>query len=258
MIAGVKLRNNFSKVATDYEDYAGLQAKIGKRLLESLDHKEYISILDVGMGTGLLTKRIVHKYPQAKVWGCDFSEGMVLCAREKSNFRPVCANSISLCFKDENFDLAISNLMYQWIPDLEKAFNDVCRVMRNDADFVFSCFGSQTLKELVRAYDFVVNQNKTNDYFDNTRLPDRDKIMMSLRAAGFKNCKINSYVVKQRHKDVFAIVRWLKNIGANQIRKPKFIGRDAWGRISEFYRINFSDNKDVFATFEVIEVSAEK
>ena len=257
MIDSIKLRNNFSKVAKNYERHAQLQARIADGLLGQLNGATYEYILDIGMGTGRLTQKLAFKYPGAKVFGCDFAEGMVWHARKKNGFYPFCAEAVFLPFKRESFDFAISNLSYQWIYNLETAFLGVSRVLRKRGEFIFSCFTNGTLRELLESYSHISGNMRMNHQIDN-KLPSKDKILDNLLSAGFKINRINSYSIIEYYKDAFEIVNWLKKIGANHNERSTFLGKQAWQSMNDYYCRNFLDNGRVFATFEVIEVSAQK
>lgn len=239
-----KLRRIFSRVAKDYDIYASLQKKIAQRLVTRVCQKvlEPESVLDIGMGTGWLAKNLSLRYPQSKVFGVDFAEGMVTFAsKDKGRCSFAVADAESLPFREGSFELAVSNLTYQWADNLESAFAEIFRVLRKNSRFYITCFGCNSLQELKVSLDIQEN-----------RLPDKELIYESLSDANFKNIKVTSYIEREFYDDIFALVRWLKKIGANRIARPPFMGRKIWEQANRVYLSNYRHNRGIFASFEVI------
>lgn len=250
-----RLRKIFSRIAQDYDVYASLQKRIAQRLLVYV-HEEAgkpESILDIGMGTGWLTKELPLLYPNCNVFGIDFAEGMIAFAsKDKGKCFLAVADAESLPFKDESFELVISNLSYQWVNNLPFAFGEILRTLRKNGRFYITCFGNNSLQELRFSFSKVLKQRALCLRTQDNNLPDEKLIYKSLLGANLKNIKITSYIEKETYDDLFALIRWLKNIGANQITRPFFMGQRIWEQANRFYLSNYRHNAGVFATFEVI------
>lgn len=251
-----KLRKIFSRIAKEYDAYAFLQKRIGQQLLSRICQEAVDPefILDIGMGTGWLTKRLSLLYPQSHIFGIDFAEGMVcFAARDKARYFLSIADAESLPFKTGSFELAISNLAYQWVNRLTLAFAEVRRVLKKDGRFYLTCFGKKTLVELKNSLSEALNQKPLKRIFiPNNSLPSQELIYESLLELGFTNIKINSYIEKEFFDDIFALVEWLKKIGANQLAQPTFIGKNIWEQANRIYLSNYRENTKAFASFEVI------
>ena len=60
-----RIRDNFSKSAANYDQYAHLQKKMSDFIFKLIT-KDHEKILDIGCGTGLLIGKIAEKYPNQK------------------------------------------------------------------------------------------------------------------------------------------------------------------------------------------------
>ncbi len=80
-------------------------------------------ILDIGAGTGLLTKFIFKKYPEAEFTLIDLSEEMLKVAKNRfkgnKNFKFVIADYTTHNFSD-SFDLIVSSLSIHHLDDYDK------------------------------------------------------------------------------------------------------------------------------------------
>ena len=77
MIEKNKVRNNFSRNAATYDDYAVVQRYMGEKLLEFIDKKIYKKILEIGCGTGLFTKIFLETNNEAELTLLDISPDMI-------------------------------------------------------------------------------------------------------------------------------------------------------------------------------------
>src|SRR5438128_1032068 len=120
-----KIRNAFSNAAIQYDVLTGMHKEIGRELVGKVKDIPATSILDIGMGTGYMTNRLTHFFSNARVVGTDISQGMLQEAKKKYEVFPVVASDArALSFRDNQFDLIVSNLAFQWIDPLPKSFEE--------------------------------------------------------------------------------------------------------------------------------------
>lgn len=96
-------------------------------------------ILDIGAGTGTLTREVAGRWPSAGVTAVDGSAGMLAAARavagrelppetlERIDWRAALAERLP--FEDEAFDLVVSSFVYQLVPDRPAALREALRVL---------------------------------------------------------------------------------------------------------------------------------
>ena len=207
------------------------------------------------MGTGYLTNKLVHYFPEAKITGLDFAEGMVEEAKKNSEgFTVVQADASAVPFEDDTFDLIVSNLAYQWIADLSRAFGEAHRVLKRQGTFYFTIFGYETLKEL-----FMCLRNiPSGKQFNGRRLASADQIGQALSEKGFKEISVQSEHIKVHFGCVTDLLKWLKGIGANRLAEDIPIGKEWLSQLETEYAKKFSDRFGIFTTLEVIWVEGKK
>ncbi len=251
-----RIRKSFTRASFAYEENATLQKRIGLNLLNSIRIKDIQPkrILDIGMGTGWFTDEVSRIY-QADIFGIDSASGMVRHAKARKILKVSQAEAMNLPFKQQSFDLIVSNLTYQWVPDLARAFSESYRVAKAGSIFHFNCFAKDTLRELKLSFN---SSSKEQDLFNAHEFPDTEKIHLALQESGFKEISLETKKYYEYFDDLFLLLKWLKLIGANCLRRPKFIKRDLFHKAADFYQGNFRENGKVFATFDVIEAKAIK
>ncbi len=280
-----KIRRAFSDAAMQYDILAGLHQEIGRELLakaaggplkaagtESVD-----AVLDVGMGTGWLTDRLKNYFPDARVVGLDAADGMIEAARcRQEEFHIVQADAGSLPFDHGSFDLVISNLAYQWVGDLSRAFTECHRILKDNGKLCMTMFGYHTFGELFDALaktredgnglaivrpalgEASPASSRPSAEAGLRRLAGKEEIAAALNKAGFRDTRVEEETVRTHFPDMLALVKWIKDIGANALMNNMFIGRDWLAKASAYYSRTFPDRWGVCATFEVIWVEAKK
>lgn len=250
-----KIRQAFSNAAMQYDVLASLQREIGRELVKKIEPLESARwILDVGMGTGWMTNRLSNLFPDAKVVGADAAFGMIEQSRKKyDGLNVLQADGRMLPFRSAAFDIVISNLAYQWIPDLSQAFAENARLLKENGVFCATIFGHETLKELFAAFEAVKGEKLSI-----RRLAGREEIERALQAADFKDIAIETETIKAHFPDMLSLIKWLKDIGANVLPKNGFIGKELMLEANNYYDKNFRERLGIISTFEVIWVKARK
>lgn len=257
MIPKKLIEQGFSEAADDYDKYAFLQKRIGAELIRRIDDdkKEYNLILDIGTGTGYLLRALSLIYPCALLFGLDISFQMLRKAKAaRIRGQLIQADAEELAAKLGRFDLVVSNLVYQWLSDLDKAFIQAWQVLDKRGKFYFTFFGRDTLSELRKC----LKAAKSKSGFKN--LPSKELVWRKLNASGFKGIEIVCLREEELFPDFFSLLKWLKLSGANRAG-VRFRGLEAKGvlnKMDKIYAHNFRHNGKVFASFEKVIVKAEK
>jgi SAM-dependent methyltransferase len=103
---------------------------VHEAVLRVLRRHEPRELLDLGCGTGLLTRRIWRTLPNASVVGCDFSHGMLRRAEENDHHGVwVQGDATRLPFGDARFDAIVSTEAFHWFPDQRAAIDECFRVL---------------------------------------------------------------------------------------------------------------------------------
>ncbi len=113
---------NFTEISSKYENDSIVQKSASEILFDLLDIQTSDDVLDIGCGTGHLTK-IIRDKTNGKVVGIDPSKGMIEKAKEKyANHGIVFRNCSAeeLDYQNE-FNKIFCNSSFQWFKDHRKA-----------------------------------------------------------------------------------------------------------------------------------------
>ena len=114
-------------------------------------------LLEVPVGTGVLTIPVYKTLPQADITCLDYSSDMMAAAQRRAsaaglaNVRFRQGDVGALPFKDGSFDLVLSLNGFHAFPDKKAAYREVCRVLRPGGTFC-GCF-------------YVKGENRRTDWF---------------------------------------------------------------------------------------------
>lgn len=112
-------------------------------LVEALDLRPEVSVLDLGCGTGNLEERLGRTTPDVCVTGMDGSEGMLRravgkCARYRNVDFVLGDLSEPLPFADASFDCVVANNVLYAVPGRAALMAEAARVLRPGGRFVLS------------------------------------------------------------------------------------------------------------------------
>ena len=255
-----KIRGAFSDAAIQYDVLTGLHKEIGRELIDQIkDHEPSQYILDVGMGTGWFTNRLTYFFPDSIVVGLDFAPGMIEWAKKyNEGFRIIEGDARRMPFKKETFDIIVSNLSYQWVFNLNEAFQLAHQLLRGNGLFCFNMFGGKTFEELFESLGRTIDRKDKSEQILIKRLASDADIGRALANSGFHDVNLRQELIKVHFPDMVSLIKWIKDIGANQVEKEFFIGRELFQRANDYYNEHFRDRLGIVATFEVIWVKAKK
>ncbi|MDD4178629.1 MAG: malonyl-ACP O-methyltransferase BioC [Candidatus Margulisbacteria bacterium] len=235
-----EISQNFSRSAPEYEKHAVLQKQLADDLLIRLPNLNPTSILDLGCGTGYLTRRLAALFPKAEVIGIDIAPGMIEEAqsrKEQQNLKYEVGDGEMPFFAENHFDLVVSNASLQWM-EMEKALKSVARVMADKGIFAFNTFGARTLYEMresgFRVNDFVPLKN-----------------IKKLAAKDFTIEQLESRLVTQSFPGTRGLLLHLKAIGAWGKGKAAKNAKDVAAAFKHYKKV-FSRDDRLLASYEVI------
>lgn len=214
------VNRSFAAAACEYDQHAQLQRQVGLQLVECFPPKA-LQGLDLGCGTGFLTKQLALSELAADWIALDLALPMLQVARDNlktfQNIHYLCADAEALPLANQSVGQIYSNLALQWCQNLPVLFADCRRVLKPEGQLVFSSFGPGTLKELKSAWSQVDNYAHVNDF------TSAEALATALSQAGFNDIQIETTVFEIAYPTVMHLMRELKGLGAhnvNSMRKP--------------------------------------
>lgn len=144
-----KAIQNFDSRALTYEKYGEVQNVVATRLAADLPYFKSANILEIGCGTGFLTKHLAKIYPNENLHITDVSPRMV--QKAKTNIEN---DRIQWSLLDaekeqtgEKYDIIISNMVCQWFEDFQRGMKNVVEMLNHGGVFYFSLPGPESFKE---------------------------------------------------------------------------------------------------------------
>lgn len=247
-------RRAFANAVATYDRAAALQREVGAQLLERLDLVKLQPgrILDLGCGTGDISYALLNRYRKAKVFSLDLAFSMAQRTRKRGGWfrKPgaVCADAERLPFADNSFDLLISNLMLQWVQDLDRTFAEFQRVLAPGGLLVFTTFGPDTLRELRHSWSQADDHTHVNAFIDMHDIGD------ALLRARLAEPVMDVERMTVTYDDIRDLMRDLKELGAHNVtvgRNHALTGRHKLQRMMQAYEA-FRYKGRLPASYEVV------
>ncbi|WP_456473925.1 class I SAM-dependent methyltransferase [Candidatus Pyrohabitans sp.] len=205
---------NFSDIAEEYERHATVQSSAGERLLSLLRISGDEDVLDLGCGTGALTRRI-RNLTAGRVVGVDPSAAMIDRAVERSR-------GLSIIYEikgaeeldyEECFDVIFCNSAFQWFRDPERAVGNCFTALRSGGRLGVQAPAKRVYSpNFIEAVERVKQDERTAGIFDHFRNPwffleTAEEYARLFRRAGFEVLlsKIETTTTEHTPEEAFRI-----------------------------------------------------
>ncbi len=201
------IKKQFEKSMKDYDKNATVQDLMASKLLIELSKisTAFDNILELGSGTGLLTKRIAKNIKFNNYYANDLVEKSKLYVQKlvpSANF--ICGNALKIK-SPRKVDLIVSNAMFQWFENLEKAIDLIKLNMTKDSILAFSTFGPDNFKELKELTGLTLKYRSEDD------------LRTILTNAGFEILYMESFYEELVFKTPLELLAHMKHTGVNSL-----------------------------------------
>lgn len=253
----------FGRRTGSYDAATPVQARMAQKLVELVRERKSgvnaeLRILEIGCGTGRLTRLLSNEYPHAHIRSIDISSSMVEYARKRCpNVDFIVADAEEfITGVADSYDLIVSNATFQWLNSASTFSARCLDLLSPGGILVFSTFGNENFSELrdsfFRAYE-------------NQRIEYRSHVVEFEGADFWGNEFLDGQIIEERFKQKFSdpvsFLRSVQSAGATNSTKtqsciPKSILRDTL----MFYKKNHSDplSGEVTGTYHVIYVAVKR
>ena len=265
------IKHHFDQAAVQYEEAAVLQKQVAKEIDDRLDliTIDPKMILDVGAGTGLLTRHLEQRYAKANCIALDLSDKMLqlakhhplrkqpnrlnrLFGKSAATTQFINGNAQQLPIADQSIDLVVTNLMLQWCDDLDQVFKEFRRVLKPEGLLMITTFGPDTLKELRQAWAEVDDETHVNTFIDMHDIGD------AMIRNGFGQPVLDVEHFTLTYDKPLGVLKDLKAIGATQVSSSQpgqsvkgLTGKQRFTQMLNAYETQRTDGR-IPATFEVV------
>ncbi len=135
------IRKMFGKIAPRYDLLNTIMTLVQdiqwrKILIKNVDLPKNPVVLDIGCGTGDLSREVVKQNPGSFVIAADFTPEMVFLGSKKNNdssIQWVIADAQHLPFVKKSFDAVICGFLLRNVPDVDRTLDEQHRVSKNIA-----------------------------------------------------------------------------------------------------------------------------
>ncbi|WKJ88840.1 malonyl-ACP O-methyltransferase BioC [Methylomonas montana] len=253
-----KIRRSFAAAAVSYDSLAALQRQVGMALLEKFPLQPAAGpVLDMGCGTGFLTRQLGAANVNQTLLALDIALPMLQAARRNNRNVPadyLCADAEKLPFAADTVRQIYSNLALQWCQDLAAVFADARRILMSGGQLAFSTFGPATLRELKAAWATVDGFVHVNDFYSSEQIQD------FLHTAGLTTVDVESVLYQSRYPSVLALMHELKGIGAHNVSQARNRRPTTRGQLQQMirhYEVSMV-GQEITASYEIIFVRARE
>jgi ubiquinone/menaquinone biosynthesis C-methylase UbiE len=196
----------YDRIAAGYERWwAPVLAPSAVAVLDELDadvRGGATELLDVGVGTGNLSRPALTRWPSVRVTGIDASREMIGAAEAlvadagdglRARFTGSVAFAAEMPFADRTFDVAMSSFVLQLVPDRAKALREIRRVLRPGGRFAYvtwmvderSFAPDRIFDTLLDEFGF--DEDESKDDPRSGDVPSPERAAAELRRAGFRD-----------------------------------------------------------------------
>ncbi|HDR4585835.1 MULTISPECIES: malonyl-ACP O-methyltransferase BioC [Bacillus cereus group] len=265
MINKTLLQKRFNRAAVSYDQYANVQKKMARHLLSQLE-KRYskaaaIRILELGCGTGYITEKLVHLFPNAQITAIDFAESMIAVAKQRRHVDEVTfrCEDIEKLILDDFYDVIISNATFQWLNDLEVSLVKLYKHLAGEGILLFSTFGNRTFQELHRAFERAKEEKNIKSHVSiGQRLFTKAQLqnICSIKK-GNVHVSETCYIEKFTHiRDFFKSIR---KVGATNSNEDTYCQSPSLFRaMLRIYERDFTKEGEIIATYHALFAHIEK
>ena len=159
------IHDRFAKNLENYNENAKIQKRMAERLVSFVNNKKPQTILEIGSGTGFLTKFAVENFEFNYYKAIDIVENSESYIKEISSDIEFVVADIEqyLSCSSEKFDLIISNASLQWVEDFEGVINALKSRLNPNGELIFTTFGPENCREIYHVVGASLNYFSTNE-----------------------------------------------------------------------------------------------
>lgn len=177
--------------ASSYHEVSTPHLAWGAEVLDRLELHGDETVLDLGCGTGRVTRMLLARLPRGRVVAVDGSPAMVARARAELDGRRatvICSDLLQLQL-DAPVDAAVSTATFHWIADHDTLFARVHDALVSGGQFVAQCGGAGNIAAVLAVVDAVSRESAFSaflaDWPSPTYFATPEATITRLERAGF-------------------------------------------------------------------------
>lgn len=173
----------FSAAAETYDHHARPQLALAQSVISMLSEMYPEQILELGPGTGQLTRLLTQRFPDVLIDAVDVAEKMIEHSRAKFNKFPQIkwiVGDAQTYWQGDRYPLIVSSSALHWVTHLKTTFENIYDLLEPGGTFALGMMLQGTLKELHE-----LRQSIAPEKTPAITLPTYEETTTCLKAAGF-------------------------------------------------------------------------
>jgi len=241
----------FSAAAETYDRHARPQQALAQSVVSMLPEIYPEQLLELGAGTGQLTRMLIDRFPDVLIDAVDVAEKMVEHSRNKfSRFPHVnwMVGDAQTYWGGDRYPLIVSSSALHWVTDLRATCENIYQCLEPGGTFALGMMLKGTLKELHEIRKAIAPE-KTPEI----TLPTYEETKACLQDAGFTFERRKHSEEEVIYPDAAAFLKAIHEQGVTGGRVSAGnapLNRSELSRLVADYQENQTADGGVFATYE--------
>lgn len=201
------IKKQFEKSMDDYDKNATVQDMMASKMLIELTKisDNFATVLELGCGTGLMTKRLARNIHFEKYYANDLVEKSKIYVRKFiPNADFICGNALKIK-TGKKAELVISNAMFQWFENPDKAISIIKLLLNKNGILAFSTFAPSNFKEITEITGLTL------------KYKSGEEIEEILEKQGFEILYSESFYEEMSFKNPLELLAHMKHTGVNSL-----------------------------------------
>ncbi len=245
------ISRRFSAAAETYDRHARPQLALAQSVISMLPEMYPEQILELGAGTGQLTRLLTDRFPDVLIDAVDLAEKMVAHSQIKFRRFPQInwmVGDAQTWRGEDPYPLIVSSAALHWTTDLKATCENIFANLEPGGCFALGMMLKGTLKELHELRNEIAPEKTPL-----ITLPTYEETKACLQAAGFK-------LERRKHSDEEILydsaAAFLKAIHEQGVTGGKVsagnapLSRTELGQLIADYQENYASDGGVYATYE--------
>lgn len=243
------IARRFSSAAEGYERNATMQRNVAAKLVTLIPEVSPRTILDLGCGTGALTRSLAARWPEAKLTAVDSAEGMIAAMKRTCPQVHAYVADISCLMRNPVFDLVASSCALHWVSPFADGIARAADQLRPGGTAAFAIMLDGTLRELHEA-----RREAAPDKAALAKMPTIQEVRSALSAVGLRLLTeeaADEALVFASPRVVLDSLRVQGLTAGHLARGSAPLTRGEFARLEKLYTDNLSVSGGVTATYRV-------
>lgn len=262
----------FDKKASSYDQYALVQKEMAWHLhnlaLEAKGDTTSIErLLEIGCGTGGLTRLMRKSFPCADYRALDLAQGMIDLARTRITADGMACEFIHADVEEwvwqqeeSSADLIISGACFQWLSRPAETLQGLFRLLRPASSLLFSTFGPRTFTELHDSFAHAHVALGQEEIRHGLTFHSADQWKSMLSNAGFTSVTVETEQVVPTYPDVLSFLQAVKAVGANssQAQARGLGSRKLLAEMMRYYENTYGCGQGIPVTYDLMYICGRR